>query len=220
MNYYVILFLSLIITMGAQGYLKIKYSTCSKKKCMKGYTGEQVARMILDKNDLHDVKVESISGYLSDHYDPKNKVVRLSDYGDSTIASISVAAHECGHAIQDKVGYFFLRLRHSIIPIVNLASYAGYIAIAVGLFAGILNIVWFGIICELVILAFQLITLPVEFNASRRGLQQLVDLNIIEKEELSSCRGMLIAAALTYVAAVASAILEIFRLLAMVSRRD
>ena len=220
--YYILMIIALLITMGADAYLRLVYKKCDKILNKKEISGEKAARTILDKNDLSNVKIDYIKGNLTDHYDPKAKTVRLSaaNYTDSTISAVAVAAHECGHAIQDKNGYFFLRLRHSILPFVNIASKAGYVAILIGLFSGLLNIIWFGIFCECFILLFQLITLPVEFNASSRALKQLVDLGLIEKDELPNCRKMLTAAALTYVAGVASAVLEIFRLLLMFTRRD
>lgn len=222
MNYYIFLAISLAITLGAQAYLNSQYRRCAKIMSQKGMSGEQVARKILDKNGLENVKVEETSGLLSDHYDPKKKVVRLSGsiFGESSIASVSVAAHECGHAIQDKDGYFFLRFRSGILPLVNFASMAGYIAIVIGLFAGALGFIWLGIGFEVVILVFQLITLPVEFNASRRGLQQLEDLDIIDENETKDSKKVLKAAALTYVASVATSALEILRLVLLVKRRD
>ncbi len=222
MVYYLIFGFSCLITIGAQAYLNSNYKRCEKILTKKGITGEEVARKILDHNKLKDVKVEEVAGVLSDHYDPKAKVVRLSKsiFSKSSVASVSVAAHECGHAIQDKDDYFFLRFRHSIIPIVNLATKAGYIAIVAGLILGMLQLFWLGIICEFLILFFQLITLPVEFNASSRGLSQLLELKIIEQEELKDCSTMLKAAALTYVSAVAASLLEILRLLLMANRRD
>ena len=221
MVYYLIFGISCLITMGAQAYLNSNYKRCEKILTKKGLTGSEVARKILDHNKLKDVKVEEVKGVLSDHYDPKAKVVRLSTsiHSNISIASVAVAAHECGHAIQDKDGYFFLRFRHSIIPMVNIASKAGYFAILIGLIFGALQLFWIGIICEFLILFFQVVTLPVEFNASSRALNQLLELKIVEKEELSDCRGMLTAAALTYVSAVAASLLEIFRLLLM-ARRD
>ena len=184
--------------------------------------GEDVARKILNKNDLKNVRIEENFGFLSDHYDPKNKVVSLSDtiFDECSIASVSVAAHECGHAIQDKEGYLFLRFRSMIFPLISLASKAGYVAIMIGFIAGAVNFIWLGIICEALILLFQLITLPVEFNASHRALKQLVDLNIVDESELRDCKKMLTAAALTYVASVATSALEILRLVMILHRRD
>lgn len=219
---WVLIIITFIITLGSQFYINSKYSHNRKILTKKGYSGRDVARKILDKNGLGSVSVVEVSGMLSDHYDPRGKVVRLSSdiYNNSSIASVSVAAHECGHAIQDKDGYFFLRFRSSIIPFVNIASSAGYIAIVIGLFAGALNFIRIGIFFELIILFFQIITLPVEFNASRRGLAQLEDLGILNKDELSKSRGMLIAAALTYVAAVATSLLEIIRLILIAGRDE
>ena len=161
-----------------------------------------------------------MDGTLTDHYDPRNKTVSLSKdiYQNSTVASCSVAAHECGHAIQDKEGYTFLRFRNAIIPVVNLASKAGYVIIMISLLTSIMKLLWIGILMELVILLFQVVTLPVEFNASNRALKQLTKLNLVTKKEHSSCKQMLTAAALTYVAAVAAAILEVLRLVLMANR--
>ena len=142
--------ISILITLGAQLYIKSSYSQYNKIKSKKGLTGYETARMILDKNDLKNIKVEKVSGYLSDHYDPSNKCVRLSEsnYDGVGIANVSVAAHECGHAIQDKEDYSFMRLRASLVPIVNLSSKAGYIAILLGCLLGALGLVWIGILCE------------------------------------------------------------------------
>lgn len=217
-----ILFMTLAITTGAQIYINKWYSKTKKIKNKKEMNGAEVARLILDKNGLSNVKVEETSGILSDHYDPRTKVVRLSPdiYNNPTIASISVASHECGHAIQDKNNYAFLRLRNNIVPVVNFASYAGYIAIVIGIFASALNFIWIGIAMEMIILIFQLITLPVEFNASSRALKQLNELNVLEKTELKQSKKMLTAAAMTYVAAVATAVLEIIRLILIFGGRD
>ena len=184
-------------------------------------TGREVARKILDKNGLKNVKVLEVSGMLTDHYDPRNKTVSLSTdiYNNNSIASLSVAAHECGHAIQDKNDYFFLRFRNSIVPIVNLSSRLGYIAIMIGLFTSLTGFLWIGIFLEFIILLFQVVTLPVEFNASSRALKQLEELEIVSKREHRLCYKMLKAAALTYVASVATAILQIFRLL-LIARSD
>ena len=222
MEYMIILVITLMITLGAQFYLTSKYRKSEKILSKCGLSGAEVARKILDHNGLEKVTVMETGGFLSDHYDPRTKVVRLSSsiFAKSSIASISVAAHECGHAIQDKNGYFFLRFRSSIVPFVNFSSIAGYIAIMIGLFTGALGLFWLGIIFELVILFFELVTLPVEFNASKRGLQQLQELKLLEKEEVSKSRGMLFAAALTYVASVTTTLLEILRLILMARRED
>ena len=205
----ILLVLSLLVTSAAQIYINSSYSKTKRIKNRAGITGAQTARKILDENGLSNVKVEEVSGILGDHYDPRTKTVRLSSdiYRNTSIASASVAAHECGHAIQDKEGYFFLKLRNSIVPLVNFASYAGYFAILIGIIASSLKIIWIGIIAEIVILVFQLITLPVEFAASKRALKQLEKQKILEKIEISTSKKMLTAAALTYVASVTATIL-------------
>lgn len=218
----ILLVLSLLVTSAAQIYINSSYSKTKRIKNRAGITGAQTARKILDENGLSNVKVEEVSGILGDHYDPRTKTVRLSSdiYRNTSIASASVAAHECGHAIQDKEGYFFLKLRNSIVPLVNFASYAGYFAILIGIIASSLKIIWIGIIAEIVILVFQLITLPVEFAASKRALKQLEKQKILEKIEISTSKKMLTAAALTYVASVTATILEILRLLIAVGDRN
>ena len=218
----ILLVLSLLVTSAAQIYINSSYSKTKRIKNRAGITGAQTARKILDENGLSNVKVEEVSGILGDHYDPRTKTVRLSSdiYRNTSIASASVAAHECGHAIQDKEGYFFLKLRNSIVPLVNFASYAGYFAILIGIIASSLKIIWIGIIAEIVILVFQLITLPVEFAASKRALKQLEKQKILEKIEISTSKKMLTAAALTYVASVTTTILEILRLLIAVGGRN
>lgn len=218
---WLIIIITFIITISAQGYINLYYLKTKGIKSTKGLKGHEVARIILDENGLSDVKVVETSGVLSDHYDPRNKVIRLSSdiYNNTSLASISVASHECGHAIQDKNGYAFLKFRNSIIPLVNLSSSAGYIAILIGLFSGSLGFLRIGIFFEIVILLFQMITLPVEFDASKRAINNIKELNLVTDSEARQCKGMLRAAALTYVAAVATALLEIMRLI-MIARRD
>ena len=217
-----IIIASLVITLGAQAYINSMYKKTKKIELSKGITGHDVARKILDSNGLFDVKIIESSGILSDHYDPRSKTVNLSpeEFCKASIAACSVAAHECGHAIQDKDGYFFLRLRSFIVPFVNIASYLGYISIVVGLFLSVFDLIWLGIFMEFLILFFQLITLPVEFNASNRALKQLNELNIVSSDEMVYSKKMLFAAALTYVASVATAVLQIVRLFLMVRRND
>ena len=218
---YLILALTFLLTLGAQWYINHWYGITKKILSNSRMSGEKVARKILDSNGLRNVKVVEVSGVLSDHYDPRGKVVRLSTdiYQNTSLASISVAAHECGHAIQDKDNYFFLRFRSAIVPFVNIASTLGYVSIMIGLFMGALGFIRIGIVMECVILAFQLITLPVEFNASHRALIQLKELGVVDEGEHKKCRKMLTAAALTYVASVATSVLEILRLI-LISRRD
>jgi Zn-dependent membrane protease YugP len=219
---YIILIISLIITLSAQVYVNSTYSKYSKEKTNKGETGEQVARKILDRAGLDNVAVFETNGILSDHYDPKQKAVFLSsgNFNSSSIGAISVAAHECGHAIQHQQKYIFMNIRAALVPFVNIASYAGYFAILLGVILGALDLIWLGILAECIILAFQLITLPVEFNASNRALKILETDNYLTKKELTGGKKVLRAAALTYVAAVATTLLEIFRLIILYGRRD
>ncbi len=214
--------ISLIIVLAAQAFVTTSYNKYSKVQATKGLTGSEVARLILDKHGLQDVKVVETSGNLSDHYDPKAKVVRLSEgiYGKSTVAGVAVACHECGHAIQHKEGYTFLRIRSAMVPFVNLCSYAGYIAILLGSIFSALGLIWAGIIAEVVILVFQLITLPVEFDASRRGLKEVREGQYLIEKEYSNGKTMLTAAALTYVASVAAAVIQILRLVLIYGRRN
>ncbi len=219
--FYGITIISIIITLGAQAYITSSYSKYSKVNNKKGVNGREVARAILDKHGLQDIKVVETSGTLTDHYDPQNKVIRLSTkiYNDASIASVSVAAHECGHAIQDKNGYLFLRIRHSLIPVVNLCSYAGYFAIMLGALFSALGLIWIGIGAEIVILLFQVITLPVEIDASKRGLKELKEEDYLDSKELGSGKVMLTSAALTYVASVASTVLQVLRLILIYGKR-
>ena len=208
MDYYFISYgligIALLITTLAQVYVRSTYKKYSEVRNERSINGKEVARMLLDKNNLNNVNVTEVGGYLSDHYDPRSKTVRLStsNYNDDSIAGVAVAAHECGHAIQDKVGYVFLRIRSSLIPLVNFSSFAGYIAIMIGIIFSIANLIWVGIILEMVILLFQLITLPVEFNASKRALKELNNIGLLNYNELKKSKKVLVAAALTYVASV------------------
>lgn len=222
MEYYLLTIIAFLLTITAQIFINSSYSKTRKIKNKNNLTGEQVARTILDKNGLRNVQIEEVGTTLGDHYDPRSKTIRLSSdiYHNTSIASASVAAHECGHAIQDKEDYTFLRIRHALIPLVSFSSYAGYIAIVIGCIFSSMNLIWLGILMEIVILLFQLITLPVEFNASSRALKNIEELNILEKSELKYSRKMLKAAAMTYVASVAAAVLEILRLLLIFGRRD
>ena len=217
---YGLIIIGTLITVGAQAFVSSAYSKYSKVDNKKNLTGRDVARKILDKNGLSNVDVVEVDGYLSDHYDPTKKVVRLSNsiYGDTTIAAVSVAAHECGHAVQDKVGYKPMRIRSAIVPVVNIASYVGYFAIVIGLGASMMKLFWVGIIAELVIVAFQLVTLPVEINASRRALKEIEAEGFLSSGEIDGSKTMLRAAASTYVASVATALLQVLRLVLLFAR--
>lgn len=220
---YILVIIGTIITLIAQFFVNSSYNKYKQRMNSNGITGREVARKILDANGLSNVDVLEVAGTLTDHYDPRNKTVNLSTdiYKDSSIASIAVAAHECGHAIQDKVGYTFLRIRHMLVPTVNLSSKLGYVVIFIGLAFGSYKLAMVGLILLLAILLFQLVTLPVEFNASRRAMEQLRVLNLADDIGQNGVKSMLTAAAMTYVASVASTLLQMLRLFIIISsRRD
>lgn len=219
---YILVIIGVLISLAAQIFVSTSYRKYKKVATKSGLQGYEVARRILDSNNLQNVDIVETRGELTDHYDPTRKVIRLSSdiYHGATVASSSVAAHECGHAVQDKEGYFFLRLRAALVPVVNFSSKAGYIAILIGLIFGYLELAWLGIFLELAILLFQLITLPVELNASKRAAEFLKKEALIESKEQIGSKRMLRAAAMTYVASVLATILQIFRLILIVSSRD
>lgn len=214
--------LGVVISLVAEWYVNSRFSKYKNIENKSGLTGVEVARRILDENGLNNVYVTEIDGVLSDHYDPNRKVVRLSRdiFHGTTIASSSVAAHECGHAIQDKEGYALIKIRGYIFPFVNLVSRFGYIAIMIGFIFGIIDLVWGGIGLLMVILIFQLITIPVELNASDRAKKYLLEYKLLDKKEVDGASDMLKAAAFTYVASLITTILELLRLVFIASNRD
>ena len=218
----IIYLVSFLITLIAQIFVSSSYSRYKKILNSKDNTGYDTARKILDKNNLEDVMILENKGNLTDHYDPKRKVIKLSTdiYHGSSIASAAVAAHECGHAIQDKNKYIPMRIRSAIVPFVNICTRLGYLAILIGLIFNRAPLLEAGIILLLAMLVFQLITLPVEFNASKRALNELEKEKILDKEEKGNARNMLVAAAFTYVASVLSTLLQIFRLVLISSSSD
>lgn len=226
MNYYFIYygltFIALLITVGAQIFVSATFNKYKKEPNLKEKSGAEVAREILDKNGLKDIYVVETKGNLTDHYDPSRKVIRLSSdvYHKESVASVAVAAHECGHAIQDRDNYTFLRIRAFLVPFVNLSSKLGYVAILIGIIANLIDVIWLGIGLEAVILVFQLITLPVEFDASKRALKELEGMNILTENELVKGKVVLTSAALTYVASVAATVLELLRLVLLFTDRD
>lgn len=211
-----------IIVLVAQIKIKSSYAKYKRIENKRGMTGFDTARMILDKHGLDNIHIVEVSGELSDHYDPSRKVVRLSHdiFHENSIAAISVAAHECGHAIQDKENYAFMRIRAALVPIVNFISGTGFLVIIISLIAGITGYLFYGILMILVTLLFQLVTLPVEIDASKRALTELESLNIVNEEEKNGSKNVLTAAAMTYVASVLSSILSLLRLIIMYSNRD
>lgn len=219
----IILFiLGIIVVVYAQSHIMKTYHETMRIRNHKMLSGQEVARRILDTNGLEDIYVVQVSGELTDHYDPGRNVIRLSNhvFQDDSIASLAVAAHECGHAIQKKEGYLFYRLRSALVPVVNLVSYLGYFVIIISAFAGITAYLLLGILMLLAILIFQLVTLPVEIDASKRGMREIERLNLAQKEEMPNIANMLKAAAMTYVASLASTILNLLRLIFIYQDRD
>lgn len=211
-----------LIVLVAQMKVKSSYAKYKEVSNKKNISGSEVARIILDKNGLTDVHVVEVKGELTDHYDPSRKVVRLSSsiFHGSSIASLSVAAHECGHALQDKENYSFMRIRSKLVPIVNFISYAGYFVTAFSLFIGVTGYLKVGIFMLLATIVFQLVTLPVEFDASRRAKREVDKLMLIDTSEISSVSSMLSAAAMTYVASLISSLLNLLRLIIMLRDRE
>ena len=220
---YGLLLLGLIITIAADIYINCSYKKYRQVKSKSGLTGFEVAKKILKKNGLDDIHVVAIKGELTDHYDPKRKVVRLSQsvFDGDSIASVSVAAHEVGHALQDKDNYTFMKIRSALVPAVNFSSKMGYLAVFLGFIFNFLDLALVGIVLLLVILLFQLVTLPVELDASKRAKMQLAELAILDSDEVGQSSSMLMAAAFTYVASLVTTLLEILRLaLVVFSHRD
>ena len=228
---YILVLIGIVITMWAQGKMKTTFAKYSRVRSMSGMTGQEVARRILMANGIFDVTVEPVAGQLTDHYDPRSKVVKLSEviYNSTSVAAVGVAAHECGHAIQDNQEYLPLRLRSAIVPVANLGSTLSWPMILIGVlmanagsYAGY-SLISVGILCFSLAVLFQLVTLPVELDASRRALRQLNATGILPPEEQQQTRAVLSAAALTYVAAAAASMLQLLRLVILFGgnrRRD
>ena len=219
---YILIIIAAIISLIAQWRVNSAFSKYSRVASMSGMTGAQAARMILQSNGINDVSVQRISGKLTDHYNPSTKVLNLSEsvYGSTSVAAIGVAAHECGHAIQHARGYFPLSLRTALVPVANIGSQLSWVFIIVGAILSFnQTLITIGIIMFSAAVLFQLVTLPVEFNASARALEQLVSNGILYRDEVSQTRKVLSAAALTYVAAAATAILQLLRLIILFGGR-
>jgi len=205
---YILIIIAAIISLIAQWRVNSAFSKYSRVASMSGMTGAQAARMILQSNGINNVSVQRISGKLTDHYNPSTKVLNLSEsvYGSTSVAAIGVAAHECGHAIQHARGYFPLSLRTALVPVANIGSQLSWVFIIVGAILSFnQTLITIGIIMFSAAVLFQLVTLPVEFNASARALEQLESNGILYRDEVSQTRKVLSAAALTYVAAAATA---------------
>lgn len=211
-----------IICSIAQMMVTSTFNKYSKVANMRGLTGKDVARRILDMNGLQNVAIERVSGHLSDHYDPRTKVIRLSDsvYDSVSVAAIGVAAHETGHAIQHSVGYAPLKLRNSIIPITQFGSQLAIPLFLIGMISTLKYLMTVGILFFAFATLFQLITLPVEFNASRRAIKTLVSTEMLYGDEVTGAKKVLTAAALTYVGALIMSLMQLLRLIIIAGRRN
>ena len=222
---YILVIIGAVICLIASAKVKSTFKKFNKVRSMSGMTGAQAAERILHAAGIYDVTVQHISGNLTDHYDPRNKTLSLSDivYGSASVAAVGVAAHECGHAIQHQQSYAPLTIRSAIVPAANFGSFISWPLIVIGFFITsstgslLINI---GILCFSLTVLFQIVTLPVEFNASNRAVRILGETGILGEEELRGTRKVLGAAALTYVAGAASAILQLVRLLILSGGRD
>lgn len=221
---YILVVIGAVICLAASAKVKTTFNRYNKVRSMSGMTGAEAAERILHSAGIYDVTVQHISGNLTDHYDPRNKTLSLSDstYSSASVAAVGVAAHECGHAIQHQTNYAPLNLRSAIVPVANLGSTIAWPLILIGLFftsstgTFLINL---GIICFSLAVLFQLVTLPVEFNASSRAVKILESIGILGADELQGTRKVLGAAALTYVAGAASAILQLLRLIILFGGR-
>ncbi len=213
---YILIIIAAIISLIAQGLVKSTFSRYSKVAGARGITGAQAAEIILRANGINDVTVQRVSGSLTDHYDPRTKTVNLSEtvYNKTSVAAVGVAAHECGHAIQHDVGYVPLTFRSALVPVANIGSQLSWVFIILGLILSYNHtLITIGILMFSLAVLFQLVTLPVEFNASSRALEQLEAQGILDRGEIGGTRKVLSAAALTYVASAAAAILQLLRLI-------
>lgn len=221
---YILVIIGAIICLAASAKVQSTFKKYSRVRSMSGMTGAQAAQRILNAAGIHDVIIQPIHGNLTDHYDPRNKTLSLSDsvYGSASVAAVGVAAHECGHAIQHSKSYAPLSIRGALVPVANLGSTLAWPLIIIGLLFSRNSgsvLITAGIICFSLAVLFQLVTLPVEFNASRRALSMLGDTGILGSDEIKDTRKVLSAAALTYVASAASAILQLLRLIILFGGR-
>ena len=221
---FILVIIGAVICLLAQARVKSTFGKYSKVRSMSGLTGYETAERILRANGIYDVQVGHVTGDLSDHYDPKNKILNLSDstYSSTSVAAIGVAAHECGHAIQHNLKYMPLSFRSGLVPVAKFGSMAAWPLIFVGFFIGgdsALILIDIGIILFSASVLFQIITLPVEFNASKRAIATLRGQAMLNEEELGQAKSVLTAASLTYLAAAAASILQLLRLFLLRGRR-
>lgn len=220
---YFLVLIGAVLCIWAQARVSSTYGKYSRVRSRTGMTGAQAAQRILQMSGIYDVRIEHVRGSLTDHYDPAHKVLRLSDavYASDSVAAIGVAAHECGHAVQHDKGYAPLKIRTALVPAANIGSRAGIPLILLGALLGMnQTLIQIGIWVFALAVLFQVVTLPVEFNASGRALAMLGDYGMLERDEAAGCRKVLSAAALTYVAAAASAILQLLRLVLLFGNND
>lgn len=218
---YILVIFAFLLTLFASFGVNAAFKKYDRVRNSRGLTAVWVAEKILAANGISNVREERVSGSLTDHYDPRTNVVRLSDatYNSSSVAAIGVAAHECGHAIQHAIGYVPIKLRNGILPIVNIGNSLSMPLFLLGLILGSYNLAIVGVLLFSLVLIFQILTLPVEFNASRRAMKILAESDMLYGDELKGARKVLTAAAMTYVAAVASTALQLLRLLTIANRR-
>ena len=218
---YILVLIGFVFALIAQFGVKSAFNRYSKVTSARNITGAQAARMILDANGLSHVQIVHIAGELSDNFNPKTNVVSLSDstYSSASIAAIGVAAHECGHAVQHQVGYAPIKVRNSIVPVVNVCNFMALPMFMIGLILGLSPLAMIGAILFGAVVLFQLVTLPTELNASARAMRTLDGMGILEGDELKGARKVLKAAAMTYVAALVSTALQFLRLLLIANRR-
>ena len=216
-----LIIVGMILCLAASGNVSATYRKYSKIENARGMTASEVAERILKGAGISDVRIERIEGELTDHYDPKNKVVRLSEgvYYSTSVAAIGVAAHECGHVLQHYNGYLPIRVRNAIVPVVNFGSNLSWPLILLGVLFGLTRLVDAGIILFTLVLLFQIVTLPVEFNASKRAIGVIRDTGILYGDEITGAKKVLNAAALTYVAGVIATALQVLRLFLLFGRR-
>ena len=223
---YWLVIVGMIITLIASANVKSTFNKYDKVVSRRGLTAAEAARRILDANGLHSIRIERVSGNLTDHFSPKENVIRLSDstYSSTSIAALGVAAHECGHAVQHQVGYAPIKVRNSIVPLVNICSSLAIPIILIGILLSATGLAMFGVILYCAVLAFQLVTLPTETNASKRALETLEGMALLDDEEIRGARKVLSAAAMTYFASAAATMLQLLRLFLIVQgnnrRRD
>lgn len=220
--YYLLLMIMMGVSMLASAKVSSNYAKYSRVRSSSGLTGEQAARKILEQNGIYDVDIQPINGQLTDHYDPRDKTIRLSEnvYGSDSVSAVSIAAHEVGHAIQDNEAYAFLRFRAALVPVVNFTSRFTFILIMLGLFLNIAGLVDLGIILFSASVLFHIVTLPVEFDASNRAMKHLVNYSIISSEEKTGTKKVLGAAAMTYVASTLVSVIQLLRFMSMRNNRN